>query len=942
MPYILLLACFFYSFLGAQDELPPANYQDLKNAFDQGDYQHLDSDFKSALLQGQDKQKILELKLEWELLRGDFEAANSILTSIQTQVDYTLYLAYRIKLGLGDLAQVEQYVNSLSAEQKESSAGLAVAYKWAILRGKYELAEGFLNSLDDKFDSVKDMNAEDHFFRAQVLQDDDPAEAYKAYQRAYKKAPKRYHYRILAAHHCARYYAMNYANEEFANVLKENPNHPDALAGLAELKFQNNDLDTAHELAVSVMRWAPHHALAMQVISNIFSIKGADDQARTYLSRALSKNKNNMALLAQWAALEDIVDNPQKRDDLLNEIWLINPKYAEAFIVMAENCERNHFLERAATWAQKAIDMRPYFWAGYYSRGVSLLRLGEEREGYDLVDKAFEMNGFNFWAKNMLVLLDRDFRKKEYVLYETDHYVVKMHKDEAAIMGDYVKDIVEKAWDKYTKKYNFIPKGPRAYDRKVLFLLFKTHNDFSVRTVGLPGLGAGGATFGQVITMPSPKAMHRDEYREFNWVRVFEHEFVHVLTLQMSDYHIPRWLTEGISTWEEEDFDLQYDRTIRDALYNGRLPDLYSMNDGFMQQQYPGQMAVSYYQSALFTKFYTEKYGFDALRKAIELMAKQDCVESLAEASAVKSAQLNEQFADFQAQWIAGIPWPLSADKVDEEEGGDIKALFGKLVFYQDLNKAQKVNDMNDLEFELYLDGLLAKDEKGLAEKIVRSRESYIARGLEVLGSYYLKQSQQEKAYKYFEDSISLGGGFLSYYYTGLKANADKDVKKATEYLSKAVELYPRYTHKEKNKNPYEILISLHTSAGDQEKAMEYAKAQYEANSKLFSAALSYAKILEGDDKLQEARKALVRANEINPYDHEIHVLSGALLMKLEKPHEALLEYTVASELEPRDRASLEGAMKAALASGKKLKAQGFARRLKRFYKDAEIPDGLN
>ena len=74
------------------------------------------------------------------------------------------------------------FISNLTPGQLESAGGLVVLYKWSAFRGDYEKAEDYLNDLDDKFDSYKDMTAEDHFFRAQVLQDDDPAEAYKAYQ----------------------------------------------------------------------------------------------------------------------------------------------------------------------------------------------------------------------------------------------------------------------------------------------------------------------------------------------------------------------------------------------------------------------------------------------------------------------------------------------------------------------------------------------------------------------------------------------------------------------------------------------------------------------------------------------------------------------------------------------------------------------------------------
>ena len=88
------------------------------------------------------------------------------------------------------------------------------------------------------------------------------------------------------------------------------------------------------------------------------------------------------------------------------------------------------------------------------------------------------------------------------------------------------------------------PKGP------ILIEIFPKHDDFAVRNVGLPGMiGALGACFGRVVTMDSPKARPPGE---FQWEATLWHELAHVITLQMSNQRVPRWLTEGISVYEEK------------------------------------------------------------------------------------------------------------------------------------------------------------------------------------------------------------------------------------------------------------------------------------------------------------------------------------------------------------------------------------------------------
>ena len=80
--------------------------------------------------------------------------------------------------------------------------------------------------------------------------------------------------------------------------------------------------------------------------------------------------------------------------------------------------------------------------------------------------------------------------------------------------------------------------------------MFPRHDDFAVRTVGLPGMiGALGACFGRVVTIDSPKARPPGD---FNWEPTLWHELAHVITLQLSKQRVPRWLTEGISVYEEK------------------------------------------------------------------------------------------------------------------------------------------------------------------------------------------------------------------------------------------------------------------------------------------------------------------------------------------------------------------------------------------------------
>ena len=62
-------------------------------------------------------------------------------------------------------------------------------------------------------------------------------------------------------------------------------------------------------------------------------------------------------------------------------------------------------------------------------------------------------------------------------------------------MKNYVPPLAQEALEALSKRWEFTPKGP------ILIEMFPRHDDFAVRTLGLPGMiGALGACFGRVVT----------------------------------------------------------------------------------------------------------------------------------------------------------------------------------------------------------------------------------------------------------------------------------------------------------------------------------------------------------------------------------------------------------------------------------------------------------
>jgi tetratricopeptide (TPR) repeat protein len=185
-----------------------------------------------------------------------------------------------------------------------------------------------------------------------------------------------------------------------------------------------------------------------------------------------------------------------------------------------------------------------------------------------------------------------------------------MSKDEAPVLKEYAVALAHQALGTMAARYEFTPKGP------ILIEMFPKHDDFAVRTLGLPGMiGALGACFGRVVTLDSPKARPPGE---FLWEATLWHELGHVITLQMSNQRVPRWLTEGISEYEERhahrEWARQMDFTYATLLNRGETIKLKDLNAAF---QDPKLISIAYYEASIVVDHLMTAFGQGGLNKLL-------------------------------------------------------------------------------------------------------------------------------------------------------------------------------------------------------------------------------------------------------------------------------------------------------------------------------------
>src|SRR5450432_1947924 len=151
-------------------------------------------------------------------------------------------------------------------------------------------------------------------------------------------------------------------------------------------------------------------------------------------------------------------------------------------------------------------------------------------------------------------------------------------------------------------------------DQPVQVEVYPDHEDFAVRTMGMPGLGALGVTFGYSIAMDSPSGRKPGS---FHWASTLWHEMSHVFTLTATGHKVPRWFTEGLAVHEETAISPEWgdrlDPHVIAAIKDKKLLPVAELDRGFVRPSYSTQVIVSYFEAGRICDYINREWGWDRL-----------------------------------------------------------------------------------------------------------------------------------------------------------------------------------------------------------------------------------------------------------------------------------------------------------------------------------------
>ncbi|MCH2124609.1 MAG: hypothetical protein MK165_07450 [Pirellulaceae bacterium] len=467
----------------------------------------------------------------------------------------------------------------------------------------------------------------------------------------------------------------------FDRARKAQPEFIESYIATAELALDKHDYQLAAEMCSAAEKLQPNNAQVAYLMARAWSASEPEKSLES-LQQALNSNPRHIPTLLwqvdhfidaerysaakdlltsileinlyepkAWAYLSVIahLSGQYQAQSMLRKAalcrWPMNP---EVDYLIGTKLSQKYRFEESVIHQRRALVLDDSFRPAKFQLAQDLLRLGEEAEGWAQAQEVHSNDAYNVVAHNLVTLHDQI---SKFTTIEQDGFIVRMDSREARIYGNRVLALLLEARSALCSKYDVIPREP------IVIEIFPQQKDFAIRTFGLPG-GAGflGVCFGRVITMNSPASQGETPA---NWQSVLWHEFCHVVTLEKTRNKMPRWLSEGISVYEERQKDLRWGQSMtpqyREMIFSDALTPVSELSSAFLNPPTPLHLQFAYFQSSLVVEYLIGQHGLDALKRVLEDLALGIPINEALERSVGSMTALNNEFFRYAREKAAAL-----------------------------------------------------------------------------------------------------------------------------------------------------------------------------------------------------------------------------------------------------------------------------------------------
>ena len=603
--------------------------------------------------------------------------------------------------------------------------------------------------------------------------------------------------------------------------LERDPWNPEALAKMSFVALDNMALAAASRTAEEALQVNPGNADAHAALAWVALIEGRRDEAKArvvdHVIKVNPAHHQGQAVLAALAIFErDDKAYAKARDAVL----AFNPKDGLFYSHLSDLLGFLHLYPEAdavLVEAAKRLPDDPYVQGAL---GLSRLRLGDEVTGRAALEKAWKKDKYNARTRNVRQL---------YAERVEPHYAERKFGDLILRLPSEQQDLVAPGFvEAITTARKALDTGYGVKISPLRIEMFADPEEFSVRTVGTPSLGAVGVCFGPVITSIGPY-MGTHNFNQVIW-----HEIAHSYAIELSAGRVPRWFTEGLSEWESEVADPSWARESAELLYEarraGKLRKLSELELAFLRAESPLMMEVAYSTAAYAMRYLGTTYGRPKIVALLKGYATgKDTDELFKQILGKDLATVEKEFsAWFDAQLDAKLSgWRPDRDRKDDPRLKALTQAF-EAAGSGDLDKAKSL-----------LEPLVAGDGDGYFTRMG-------------LGAVLEQQGDKKAAIAEYERAAKFALESLDPYVSIAKiARADKDVALELDQLEKILAIEAM------SLEPALRMAVLAAASGDRRLAFAVARAN--AIAPLHPTALAAAALVELG-KGKQADKARVKA----------------------------------------------------------------------------------
>jgi tetratricopeptide (TPR) repeat protein len=544
-------------------------------------------------------------------------------------------------------------------------------YRWSIhlrllgreiyrMNGRLNEAQGLLEDIN-RLASYRMWNYQDApslvtLGRAALLLGADPRRVLETFYDTAKRRDPNSREPILASGQLALTKGdFDLAAKTFRAGLKKFPDDVDFHFGLAQAFSSSDRLEMITAIGEVLERNTNHVASYLLLADHL--IDGEEYQeAEETLEKALAVNPHEPKAWAYKAVIAHLRNEKEAEAEAQTRalgVWRTNPDVDH---LIGRKLSQKYRFAEGSQHQRKAISFEPKFLPARIQLAQDLLRLGQEEEGWRLAEQVHDEDGYDVTAFNLLNLQDA---MAKFATLTNETFVVRMATNEAVIYGERVLALLERARTTLCAKYAMTLEPP------VIVEIFPKQKDFGVRTFGMPdNPGYLGVCFGSVITANSPasQAAH-----PANWEAVLWHEFCHVVTLQLTRNKMPRWLSEGISVFEELEGNPTWGQGMtpryREMILGKDFTPLGSLSAAFLAPKTEMHLQFAYYESYLAVEFLVKKFGLDALKKILVELGSGTEINAAISKHTEPMEKLDKDFAQFARERAENLAPELNFKK---------------------------------------------------------------------------------------------------------------------------------------------------------------------------------------------------------------------------------------------------------------------------------------